>query len=263
MSHEASRSGAADPPLHEMNPTGRFTNRVGDYVKYRPSYPAAAIDAILEGMGPPQRLAAADVGAGTGISSRLLADRGPRVIAVEPNAAMRAGAAPHERVEWREGTAETTGLGAASVGLVLCAQAFHWVRQSEALVEFARVLTPRGRVALMWNERDRTDPLMTEYKGAIRAIGGEHPAEMREFDPGVVERSGLFGPVRLVEAPNAQRLDQPGLIGRAMSASYVPKEGPNRDELVASLSRIFARFREADGHVTMRYMTRVWLAQRR
>src|SRR5262249_22138093 len=151
----------------------------------------------LEGLGPPAQLVAADVGAGTGISSRLLADRGVRVIAVEPNAAMRAAAEAHARVEWREGTAEATGLGTGSVGLVLCAQAFHWVRQEEALGEFARVLPRGGRIALMWNERDRADPLMTGYREAIRAIGGEHPAEMREFDPGVVGRSGLYSALRL------------------------------------------------------------------
>jgi SAM-dependent methyltransferase len=248
--------------LHEMDPTGRFTDRVEDYVKYRPGYPAAAIDAILDGLEP-ARLVAADVGAGTGISARALAERGVRVIAVEPNAAMRAGAERHSRVEWREGTAEATGLMAGSVGLVQCAQAFHWVRQEEGLAEFARILKERGRIALMWNERDRADGLMTGYRDAIREVGGEHPAEMREFDPGVIARSGLFLPVRLVDVPNQQRLDEAGLIGRAMSASYVPKTGQGRELLVAALRRLFARFREGDGRVTMRYRTSVWLAERR
>ena len=61
------------PPLHQMNPTGRFTERAADYVKYRPSYPAAAIDSIIEGLGSPDKLVAADVGAGKGSSSRLRA----------------------------------------------------------------------------------------------------------------------------------------------------------------------------------------------
>jgi 2-polyprenyl-3-methyl-5-hydroxy-6-metoxy-1,4-benzoquinol methylase len=78
--------------LHTLNPLDRFSDRAADYVKYRPSYPMAAIDIILEGLGQTP-LVAADIGAGTGISSRLLADRGVRVLAIDPNAAMRAAGA--------------------------------------------------------------------------------------------------------------------------------------------------------------------------
>lgn len=248
-------------PLHELNPTGRFSDRAKDYVKFRPSYPAAAIDAVLDGLGDARQLVAADVGAGTGISSRLLADRGVRVIAIEPNAKMRSAADPHPRVEWREGTAEATGLALASVGLVLCAQAFHWAKQPEALIEFARILTPRGRIAIVWNERDTSDALMTGYRDAIREVGGEHPAELRPFDPGVIARSGLYAPVRLVEVPNSQRLDEAGLIGRAMSASYVPKEGEKAESLIATLRELWRKHREPDGLITLRYVTRVWLAE--
>src|SRR5439155_1443196 len=110
----------------------------------------------------PQHLAkldAADVGAGTGIASRQLAAHGVRVLAVEPNAEMRAAAIRHPGIEWRAGTAEATGLDSGIVGLVLCAQAFHWFRAQHALAEFSRILRPGGRLALMWNSRDRADPL--------------------------------------------------------------------------------------------------------
>ena len=113
-------------PLWEMNPTKRFSNRAVDYAKYRPTYPAKAIEAILRGMGDPARLVATDIGAGTGISARLLADRGVRVIAIEPNVEMQQSASAHPRVEWRAGEAEATGLLPQSMDLVQCAQAFHW-----------------------------------------------------------------------------------------------------------------------------------------
>src|SRR4051812_31297577 len=60
--------------LHEHNPIGRFSDRAADYVKFRPSYPAGAINWVLADLGPEQDLVAADVGAGTGISARLLGD---------------------------------------------------------------------------------------------------------------------------------------------------------------------------------------------
>ena len=74
-----------------------------------------------------EKVVIVDVTAGTGILSRLLADRGARVLAVEPNAAMRDAAAPHPRVQWSEGTAEATGLPDAAVDMVTVAQAFETV----------------------------------------------------------------------------------------------------------------------------------------
>jgi SAM-dependent methyltransferase len=250
-------------PLYNLNPTTRFSDRAADYVKYRPSYPAAAIDVILQDLGDPMLLTAADIGAGTGISSRLLADRGVRVLAIEPNAAMRSAAELNPRVEIRDGTAEATNLPDASIDLVTCFQAFHWTRQDEALREFARVLRPtrNARIAIVWNERDRADPFMTAYRDAIRAVGGEHPAELREFDPGVIARSGLFSAPLLFETPNTQSLDEAGLIGRVMSASYAPKDGGLGERLRAELRRIHGKYRDEGGVVVLRYVTRVWIAQ--
>jgi SAM-dependent methyltransferase len=248
--------------LYEMNPVGRFTDRAADYVKFRPGYPAAAIDAILRGMGEPEGLVAADVGAGTGISARLLADRGVSVIALEPNAAMRQAAAAHRGVEWREGRAEATGLARESVSLVVCAQAFHWFRQHDAVAEFQRILRAGGRLALMWNNRDRRDPLTRDYVEAIHAVNGEHPAELHELERGVIDGAGLFTPVRLELFDNWQDLDGRGLLGRALSASYVPREGPAFDVLEARLAELFERHRDARGLARMKYVTRVYLAER-
>lgn len=249
-------------PLHAMDPLGRFTNRAADYAQFRPDYPGAAFDAMLAGLGEPHALLAADVGAGTGISARQLASAGPRVVAIEPNAAMRAAATPHPRVSWQDGTAESTGLPDGAVDLVLCAQAFHWFRQPEVIAEFQRVLRPGGRLALMWNNRDPADPLTHGYIAAIHAVGGEHPAETRAFDPGVIDRDGRFTPARLVTIPHAQRLTLEGLIGRATSASYVPREGPALEELRARLTELFARHRDAADTAAMRYVTNLYLADR-
>lgn len=252
-----------DPPLHEMDPIARFSDRAADYVKYRPTYPDVAVEAILRGLGEPDTLVAADIGAGTGISARLLAGRGFRVLAVEPNAAMRAAADPNPLIVWREGTAEATGLPESSMDLVLCAQAFHWFRQPEAIAEFHRILRPNGRLALMWNSRDRRDPVTREFIESIHAVNGEHPAERRELDPDVIHRDGHFMPARLETFDHGQKLDRAGLIGRAASASYVPKEGEAFDELRRLLNELFDRHRGSDERVALRYVTKVYLAERR
>jgi SAM-dependent methyltransferase len=251
-----------DQPLYEMNPTGRFTERAADYVKYRPTYPAGAIDAILHGLGSPDRLVAADIGAGTGISARLLADRGVRVTAVEPNAAMRQAAEAHPGVHWHDSTAEATGLPDGSVDLVICAQAFHWFNQRMAVAEFHRIARPAGRLVLMWNSRDTGDALTRAYVDAIREANGEHPAERRELDRGVIEAEGLFSPPRLETFTHWQDLDCEGLIRRAASASYVPREGPAFDVLRNRLALIFERFRDVRGLVRLMYITKVYCSGR-
>ena len=249
--------------IRSLDPTRRFSNRAEDYRSFRPDYPAAALDAVLAGLGDPRRLMVADIGAGTGISARALAERGARVIAVEPNAAMRDAAEPHPGVAWRAGTAEATGLDATSLDLVMCAQAFHWFRPAEALAEFHRVLRPNRRLVLMWNHRDSQDPLTRGYIEAIRAVNGEHPAE--HIDPDlerVVGERGFTVP-RLHGFPHAQALDLDGLIGRSASASYVSKQPADLARLRALLSELHARHADDGGRVWMRYRTLVYVAQRR
>ncbi|MEZ6244241.1 MAG: class I SAM-dependent methyltransferase [Phycisphaerales bacterium] len=242
----------------------RFSNRADDYVRHRPSYPAAAIDAILHGLREPSRIHAVDIGAGTGISTRLLADRGVHVIAIEPGEAMRAAGESRGRpnIEWRDGTAERTGLPDACADLVLAAQAFHWFRRAEALAEFHRVLKPGGRLALMWNARDGSDPLTAGYIQAILDAGGEHPCEQREFVADTINDGDFFAPPHVLKMPNEQCLDLDGLIGRAMSASYTPKDGERGEFVRNALRELYERFKGADGSVALRYETRVYLADR-
>jgi SAM-dependent methyltransferase len=245
----------------DLDPTERFSNRADDYARYRPSYPSAAIDAVLAGLGPAASLTAIDVGAGTGISSRLLADRGVRVLAVEPNRAMRDAAEVHPRVTFHEGTAEALGFPPASAGLVLCAQAFHWFRPEPALKEMARVLVPGGRLALVWNRRSTTDPLMAGYERAILDTGAAATVVGMVSDVAAVERSGVFGPLQVARFEQRQPVDRDGLVGRALSASYVPNSGPELARLLADLDALFARHAE-QGKVTLVYETEVMLAER-
>ena len=252
-----------DRELHELDPTGRFSDRADDYRRYRPDYPSAAVDSVLRGLGDPASLTGADVGAGTGISALALAERGVHVIAIEPNAAMRAAATPHANIEWRDGTAEATTLAAASADFILCAQAFHWFRAPEALAEFQRVLEPGGRLALLWNNRDRGDAFTHAYVAAIHAVNGESIVEQRAFDPSVIAASGRFTEPAIEEFPHGQTLDLAGLVGRATSASYVPKEGAELERLKTLLTEAFERHRTAGGLVTLRYRTHVYVSVRR
>lgn len=250
-------------------PTERFSDRVSDYARHRPSYPAEAVAALVEGVPLLSAGAdswAADIGAGTGISTRLLLERGFLVHAVEPNAAMRGRgevetAGFGARVRWHGTTGEATGLADASVSLVLCAQSLHWMEGSAAVREFARVLKPGGKAAAVWNVHDVRDPFMAGYRDVVMRHARDVPRSPWFRNDACVLGSraavdaGLVGYV-LREFTNEHEVTLEGLIGRAMSASYMPARGAERVPAERDLAGLFARF-ERGGVVAMRYVCEV------
>lgn len=238
------------------DPTARFGTRAQAYAAFRPSYPAGAIDAALDGLGDPNTLTIADVGAGTGISSRLFAERSVTVIAIEPNARMREAAEQHPRVSWHDGTAERTNLPSASVDAVVACQAFHWFVPNEAFGEFRRIA--RRRAAILQYERDERDPFTKAYGDVVRAYATDDTELLRqralaafaEFPNARVTRS---------EHLSRQTLDRKGLIGRASSASYLPSSGPDASRLHNDLSVVFDRY-QRDGRVELVMATVVLVA---
>ncbi|AFY35182.1 class I SAM-dependent methyltransferase [Calothrix sp. PCC 7507] len=248
-------------PLYTLNPVNRFSDRAEDYVKYRPGYPSTAIDIILEGLNTMSPIIVADIGAGTGISSRLLAERGVNVIAIEPNAAMREAAQPHPLVEFCDGTAESTQIPDKSVDLVTCFQAFHWFNPEPTLLEFHRILKPAGRLAVVWNNRDKEDALTAEYSRLVREASNNHPAESRMQSVEPLLTTPHFVNFREYMFVYRQELDLTGLIGRAKSVSYLPSEGLVYDRLIAGLQDLYQQFRDETGFVYMTYRTSVHLSE--
>src|SRR5947209_1203613 len=135
-----------------FNPTARFSGLSDVYARNRPDYPAAAIDHIIGVCGLGGDALLVDVGSGTGISTRLFAARGVKVVGVEPNDEMRGRAEVEAGARYVKGTAEATGLPDECAAAVLAAQAFHWFDKPAALREFHRLLRPGGWAVLMWNE---------------------------------------------------------------------------------------------------------------
>lgn len=255
------------------NPLSYFSDRSEDYEKYRPIHPASAIDAILLGLASPTQLVVADVGAGTGIGARLLADRGVRVVAIEPNADMRMAATPHEKVEFLAGTAEQIPLETASVDVVTSFQAFHWFDFAKSLQEFCRILKPSGQLALVWSLWDQSDVASKEYSRLIFKASKE---QKRQSQPRMTATTlfkslryqlfwrGLWLPhftnFRRAEFRFDQQLDLVELIGLARSQGFTPTGGANAKKLVAELSTFHQRFCNAQGQVRLAYRTRLYLA---
>jgi len=169
---------------------GDFTGLAGDYSRYRPGYSPSVVSAVLALLDRPFAEAdVADVGAGTGIWTRILAARGPRsVVAVEPNDDMRQQGVLASRgtnIAWRKGSGEATGLPAGSVDLASMASSFHWVDFDKGCAEFQRILRPGGRFVAVWNPRlIEANPLLVEIEAEI----GRLKPDVRRVSSG---RSGL------------------------------------------------------------------------
>lgn len=155
---------------------GDFTALAGDYAKFRPGYAPQVATAILGFVGrDPASIDAADVGAGTGIWTRILAARGLRsIIAVEPNDEMRAQGIESSSgtdITWVKGSAEATGLQDSSVDLVSMASSFHWADFDRACDEFYRILRPGGVFVALWNPRlVEANPLLAQIEAEITRL---------------------------------------------------------------------------------------------
>lgn len=245
--------------------TRRFSDRVADYVKYRPSYPSEIVTFLHETCGIARGALVADVGAGTGISARLFLEAGHPVIAVEPNGDMLDAAmdslSGYPGFRAVAGTAESTTLDHASVDLVIAAQAFHWFDPPSARREFARILKPNGQVALFWNSRLLTGSVFLEgYEALLRQYGVDYSevAERYSDDAAMAEWFGERFAHKAV-FPNVQVLDLEALKGRLMSSSYAPKAGhPNHPPLLAALRDLFDRTAQ-NGTVDFAYSTRLYV----
>lgn len=246
------------------DPIRRFSDRVADYVRYRPGYPEELLRTLEEKAGLGPDAVVADVGSGTGISSELLLRSGCTVYAVEPNPDMRRAAeeALGERPRFHsvDGTAEATTLADGGVDLVTAGQAFHWFDRQAARRELARILRPGGRVALFWNAR-RTDasPFLRAYEELLRRFGTDY----RQVDHtrlGAAEFTAFFSAAyESWSFPNRQVVDFDGLRGRLLSCSYAPAPGhPDHEPMLRDLRAIFERHEE-DGQVRFEYDTELHL----
>lgn len=213
---------------------------------------------LVEGL--PERGVAADVGAGTGLSTVPVAEalgEGWRVSAIEPNRAMREAGVSHPRIEWCDGTGEATGLDDASCDLVVCAQAFHWLDHARAVAEFRRVLRDRGRVALVWNTHKADLPEMAAYKEIMMRHATEPPTSpscsgWKASNIDALRESESFSDVESRTFTHEQSLTLDGLVDRALSSSYMPSVEEDVARVRDELSSYFELF-ASDGRVALTY----------
>jgi len=245
-------------------PVARFSDRAGDYAKYRPHYSPEVVEALRQANGLRPEHLIADVGCGPGLLAEIFLDNGNRVIGVEPNREMRIAGEDYlsacPNFSMVDGSAEATNLPDESVDFVMAGQAFHWFQPPETRVEFARILKPGGWAVLVWHDRDiGSTPFLRAYEEFIRSHSIDYEQVSHKYLASYEALQGFFAPceLRLIQQHNQQRLDFDGLRGRLLSSSYIPKSGSGYEAMMQELPQLFSLHGE-DDRVVLEYDTKIY-----
>jgi SAM-dependent methyltransferase len=248
------------------NATSRFSDRVENYVRYRPGYPGGVLRVLEYACALASQHVIADIASGTGIWTGMLLENGNPVFGIEPNAEMRQAGerllAGFPKFTSIAGTAEVTTLPDHSVDFVTAAQAAHWFHRERARREFLRILKPGGWLVLLWNERlTDANAFLREYEQLLLTYGTDYEDVRHERT--TEELNEFFDPAPFKERqfPMRQEFDYEGLEGRLLSSSYAPGPGhPNHAPMLRELRRIFDAH-NSGGRVGFDYKTRVYFGQ--
>lgn len=247
--------------LEELNPKARFSSRVDNYAKYRPNYPNEIIKFLNAKIGLTKRAVIADVGSGTGISSKLFLDNGNEVYGIEPNAEMRS-AGEEYLINYKnfhsiEAASENTKLQSESVDIITSGQAFHWFEPEATKKEFLRILKPNGWVVIFNNRRKFNDSqFMNEYMGLIEKYS------QKEFGSSVLNTDlPKFFDLKEIHKElfyNPQVFDLERLKGDLASYSYIPNEDePIFNNMISEFEFLFEKYNN-DGKLVFDYETALY-----
>lgn len=248
--------------LETNDHTQRFSDRVDNYVKFRPRYPQKVVEFMSSELGLKKASVIVDVGSGTGISSELFLSHGNMVYGVEPNEKMRNAAdhllAKYPNFKSVKGTAEATGLEDGIADFIIAAQAFHWFDTKVAKQEFKRILKANGYIILMWNDRKITGSGFAEdYEGLIEEYSIDyHILKHKNIEHNQLE--DFLGIYQEKHFYNEQCLDFAGLLGRLISSSYAPNDShPRYADMCQALNALFDKYQK-NGFVTIEYDTQIF-----
>lgn len=248
------------------NATSRFSDRVENYIRYRPGYPPDVLETLRRECGLTATHVIADAASGTGIWTKMLLENGNPIYAVEPNVDMREAAerllAEFPKFSSVNGKAEATKLPDSSVDFVTAAQAAHWFDRERARREFSRILKPNGWLVLLWNEREiDTTPFRREYEQLLLTYGTDYQDIRHERTTDAVNEFYDPAPYQERVFPMRQEFDYFGVEGRLLSSSYAPGPGhPKHELMLRELRRIFDAHAEG-GRVAFDYKTRLYFGR--
>jgi len=246
------------------SPINRFQAKSQLYLRYRPTYPESYYVFLRESLGLQKHHTIADIGSGTGFSSKRLIENGNTVYAVEPNTEMRLSAerlfARHNNFHSLNGSAEKTNLPDDAVDFIIIGQAFHWFDQAAAKAEIKRILKPGGQVIIAWNERlTDTSECAKQFENLLLRYATDYlKVDHRNISESML--AGFFGhkQYQYRAFQNCQVFSWEGLKGRLLSMSYAPQKGEaSHEAILAQLDKMF-RDHAICSQVKLDYLTRVY-----
>lgn len=255
----------SNTPIHDAAQRG-YTSASDNYQRGRPEYPDALTGWLGGALGVQAGARVVDLGAGTGKFTKLLARTGAAVTAVEPVDAMRARLSESlPGVRALAGTAEAIPLADGDADVLVCAQAFHWFANEQALREMHRVLRPGGRLGLIWNVRDESRDWVAEITGIVTPYEGDAPRFYKGTWKQPFEGQSLFGPLQRTVLPHSHvGTFEQVVLDRILSVSFIAALPAAEQALVADRLRAlkdrYAELREPT--IAFPYATEAWLAER-
>jgi SAM-dependent methyltransferase len=227
------------------------------YDSARPPYPPEAARWMLGA----RRCRVADLGAGTGIFTRLLVALGHDVVAVEPDPGMRARLRERSpEIEVVAGSAEEIPLADASLDAVTAAQSHHWFNHAGAHAEIARVLRPGGVFAPIWNLRDDSVGWVAELAAAAR-LSEDNAGEARRREREHGDFGPLFDTPETAEFRHTVVYDAETLLALVRSRSQYLVAPPEEQEQISQAVRLLTS--RLPARIELPYLTRALKARRR
>ncbi len=249
---------------------GNFSGLARKYSSSRPKYSDTVLKALISLVGK-ERMDIVDVGAGTGIWTRMMYnyDSDNSITAIEPNDDMRAQGKQDSKdtsIIWKEGSGENTNLNDESCDLVTMASSFHWTDFAKATNEFHRILRKNGRFIALWNPRDLSrSSLLQEIEDYLTVL----KPDLKRVSSG---RSGItevlteklydtkkFDDVIYIEGRHQVSISPESYIEAWRSVNDVQFQlGPENFERFID----FIREKLGDNEVVVTYLTRAWSAKK-
>ena len=250
-----------------MEKPDQFTGKAAAYTKGRPLYARAALDFLKE-QGVNETARIADIGAGTGIFSKQLAENGATVFAVEPNDDMRQAAEEYLKdmpnARCVDGSAENTALPDRSVDFISAAQAFHWFDKEAFRKECKRILVPDGKIVLIWNVEVFGGDFFRDFGEILKRLTiSDIPEEEKENPYGSFFKQAeeFLTDFKRFEFDNTLYLNEETFLFKALSSSASPKKDDPLYEIFSQeLKNLFVQYQE-DGKLTYPHKTVLYIGE--
>lgn len=243
------------------NSVERFSDRVENYIKYRPDYPFEIIEFLKKEIDLTSDKVIADIGSGTGLSALNFLKNGNQVIGIEPNEEMRKAGEiflkEYSKFSSQYGKSDNTNLPDNSIDLIIAGQAFHWFDVDKTKNEFKRILKGDRYVLLIWNEKNFSKLFMSDYEKLLKTYGTDYDKVKQEnIDDSILSNFFDKG-YQLKEFYNNQIFDYQGVEGRMLSSSYIPLDATIRETITNELKNIFNKY-QSDNKIDFEYTTKVY-----